>query len=55
MCRPAVDGEGESGGTLVMVSVNTATKLATTVTGAFIVTFCGVVVPLNPLENPLKR
>ena len=42
-------------GLVAMVSVNTAAKLAATVTGAFMVTFCGVVVPLNPLENPLKR
>ena len=39
-------------GALVAVTVGSPVKFAVTVTGAIIVTFCGVVVPLNPPENP---
>src|SRR5215831_19286321 len=43
------------GGVLVTVMATVApAKLAVTVTGAFIVTFCGVAVPVNPPENPVN-
>ena len=51
---PSTVSDNPAGALVTVTLIAEAVKFAVSVAGAFIVRFCGVVVPLNAPENPVN-